>query len=145
MSKLIPSRIFLDVNVLFDLVNSQAVKHIITKLLITLLEKEAIILYASPTSFAINFYLIGKRYRNKQKTKREILLLYKNVKFSREDYIIMDKVMKSDFEDLEDAMQYFSAQDAGVDCIITNNIADFPKKGIPIYAVETFFYTYLYN
>ncbi|ANI88086.1 hypothetical protein A9P82_01405 [Arachidicoccus ginsenosidimutans] len=99
-----PARIFLDVNILFDVVNSQSEKHQITKLVIAILEKGNYILYASPTSFAINFYLIGKKYRSIMKAKEVILLLYKNIKFSREDYIIMEKVVQSDFEGLEDAM-----------------------------------------
>lgn len=112
---------------------------------ITLLEKGSYILYASPTSFAINFYLISKKYRSTTKAREAILLLYKNIKFSREDYIIMEKVMQSDSEDLEDAIQYFSAQDAGVDCIITNNLVDFPKKGVPVYSIENFFYRFFYH
>lgn len=140
-----PSRIFLDVNVLFDAVNNQSEKHQITKLVIAILEEAHYILYASPTSFAIIFYLMSKKYKNTFKAKEAILLLYKNIKFSREDYIIMEKVMNSNFEDLEDAMQYFSAQDAGVDCIITNNLTDFPKKGVPVYSIENFFYQFLYH
>ena len=145
MNNKIPARVFLDVNVLFDVVNTKAKQHQSCVFLLNTLLTKGIIIYVSPTGFAINFYLITKLLRNKNAARIALLKMYGSLRFSREDYIIMDKVMKSDFEDLEDAIQYFSAQDAGVDCIITNNIADFPKKGIPIYAVETFFYTYLYN
>lgn len=145
MNSQVPARVFLDANVLFDVLNNKAMQHHASKLLFQTLLNKGIIVYASPTSFAINFYFASKLLRNKQAARIALLRIFSALKFSREDYIIMEKVMSSDFEDLEDAMQYFSAQDAGVDCIITNNLTDFPKKGVPVYSIENFFYQFLYH
>jgi len=141
----LPSRVFLDVNVVFEMMDTKAKLHNMCKLSMSVLLSKGSIIYVSPTSFAINFYLVSKALRNKQRARTILLKIYSALKFSREDYIIMEKVMQSDFEDLEDAMQYFSAQDAGVDCIITNNQIDFPRKGVPVYSIEDFFYKFLYR
>ena len=45
----------------------------------------------------------------------------------------MNKVVQSDFNDLEDALQYFSALDAGIDAIITYNQHDFINPAVPVY------------
>ena len=61
------------------------------------------------------------------------MALFSNFVFTREDAVIMDKVKKSSFTDLEDALQYFSAIDSGVDLVITKNHFDFSKSAIPVY------------
>ena len=53
--------------------------------------------------------------------------------FTREDNLIMEKVQNSMFRDLEDALQYFSAEDSGVDIIITYNYFDFELSQIAVY------------
>lgn len=145
MNNQVPARVFLDTNILFDVLDNKAIKHSLSESLFNSLLERNIIIYVSPTSFAVIFYLISKSLKDKQWARKVILQFFSALKFSREDYIIMEKVMNSNFEDLEDAMQYFSAQDAGVDCIITNNLTDFPKKGVPVYSIENFFYQFLYH
>ncbi len=44
----------------------------------------------------------------------------------------MKLVWNSGFKDLEDALQYYAAQSAGIDIIITKNTFDFIKKDIPV-------------
>ena len=50
--------------------------------------------------------------------------------------------MASSFEDLEDAMQYYSAEDSRVDCIISQNKFDYPNSGIVVFTPEEFIYKY---
>jgi hypothetical protein len=59
--------------------------------------------------------------------------LFSSFNFTREDNVIMEKVMKSAFTDLEDALQYYSALDSKVDVIITKNHFDYSKSIIPVY------------
>lgn len=53
--------------------------------------------------------------------------------FTREDNVVMEKVIKSHFTDLEDALQYYSAEDCGVNIIITKIFFDFKNSLIPVY------------
>ena len=53
--------------------------------------------------------------------------------FTREDGSTIDKVKRSKFRDLEDALQYYSSEDSKIDIIITNNYFDFQNSKIPVY------------
>jgi hypothetical protein len=56
---------------------------------------------------------------------------------------ILEKVKKSKFRDLEDALQYYSGEDSKIDVIITNNFFDLEHSVIPVYHplqyIEEFF------
>ena len=53
--------------------------------------------------------------------------------FTTEDNIVLKKVFASSFEDLEDALQYYSAKASDIDLIITKNKKDFINaQGIAI-------------
>lgn len=42
--------------------------------------------------------------------------------------------LESEFKDFEDAIQYFTALENGMDCIITRNASDYKKSSIPVYS-----------
>jgi predicted nucleic acid-binding protein len=58
---------------------------------------------------------------------------FSQFQFTREDSSTIDKVKKSKFRDLEDALQYYSAEDSKMDVIITSNYFDFEHSKIPVY------------
>ena len=126
-------KIFFDANVLFDLINSSNDVHNQTQLLFSRICKQTKLLYCSPTTFAITYYFIGKSIKDKKYLNDKVNHLFSPFTFTREDNIIMEKVKKSSFTDLEDALQYYSAMDSGVDMIITKNHFDFSKSVIPVY------------
>ena len=45
--------------------------------------------------------------------------------------------IKSDFSDFEDAVQYYAAFSANVDCIVTRNTKDYTMSEIPVYTPDT--------
>ena len=49
------------------------------------------------------------------------------------DDSIIHKALESDFNDFEDAIQYFTAIENNMDCIITRNVNDYKKSIIPVY------------
>ena len=126
-------KIFLDANVLIDLINVDNDLHKPIGLLFNLIINKKEILFCSPTTFAITYYFIGKKIKDKKILNEKIKRMFAYFKFTREDSIIMEKVKKSSFTDLEDALQYYSAIDAGVELIITKNHFDFSKSIIPVY------------
>lgn len=63
--------------------------------------------------------------------------------FTREDHVIMNKVKESKFRDLEDALQYYSAEDSKVDIMITKNFFDFEHSIIPAYHPEQYINEFL--
>lgn len=52
---------------------------------------------------------------------------------------IIDQALVSDFDDLEDAMQYFSAVGAKVDVVLTRNKKDFIEISVPVMTPDEFF------
>ena len=126
-------KIFFDANVLIDLTNAGNDIHKETVFLFDNLLKNKHQLYCSPTSFAITYFFLSKTIKDNYKLNDKSKSLFSNFIFTREDNIIMNKVKKSSFTDLEDALQYYSAEDSGVDLIITKNFFDFKKSSIPVY------------
>jgi predicted nucleic acid-binding protein len=70
----------------------------------------------------------------KYSTRKDIPLkeFYETIKGLRELFTIIpvgekavDRALALEPRDFEDALQYFSAEQAGVDCIVTRNIKDF--------------------
>ena len=44
----------------------------------------------------------------------------------------VEKALASEYKDLEDALQYYSAKEAKADLIVTRNVKDFVKHDIPV-------------
>ena len=128
-----PKKIFFDANVIIDLIHADNNLNRQTKYLFSKLKKNKDIFYCSPTSFAITYYFLNKIIKNNKFLNAEIINFFSAFNVTREDSVIMEKVKKSTFSDLEDALQYYSAEDAGVNIIITNNYFDFKSSLIPVY------------
>lgn len=128
-----PKKIFFDANIIIDLIHADNNLNKQTKYLFNRLKKNKEIFYCSPTSFAITYYFLNKLIKNNQFLNQETIIFFSEFNFTREDNVIMEKVKKSKFRDLEDALQYYSAEDSDVDLIITKNFFDFKKSLIPVY------------
>ncbi len=120
-------RLFLDANIVVDFVDATSKFHLITVDVIEALRKQNITLFISPSTFVIVNYLVFKFIKKRLMADKKMKLLCKMFQFSTEDQMVMDEVSGSDFSDLEDAVQYFSAKTIKPDFIITHNNKDFPK------------------
>ena len=124
-------KIFVDANILVDFFDKNAEEHHISVLVMNLLLNEYKVL-VTPTSFAITYYLALKNMVERGKANYHIKAVFSAFSFVKEDQGVMNKVLKSKFDDLEDALQYFAAEDAGADCIVTKNFHDFYLARIPV-------------
>ena len=74
--------------------------------------------------------------------KEERILLFEKLRNLTEttavDKQIVDKALVSDFDDLEDAMQYYSAVSAKVDIVLTRNKKDFVEANVPVMTPDEF-------
>ncbi len=127
------TKFFFDTNILIDILDESAEGHTASRYLLNKLAVAGNQLYISPTSFAITFYFLNKYYINKSKLNLLVKSFFTSFIFTREDTLIMKKVLSSSFTDLEDALQYYSAQDSGINIIITKNYFDFNNSTIPVY------------
>lgn len=81
----------------------------------------------------INTLYIAKRYDFKQEEiikALQIISQFSIVTGFDEDTIKL--ALESDWKDMEDAVQYYSALTTGIDYIVTRNQKDFQKSNIPI-------------
>ena len=100
--------------------------------LINLVEEGLYNGYTSSIVFSNTYYiqrkLIGHEVSINFLKNLRLLLMVLNV-----DDSIIEKALESEFKDFEDAIQYFTAIENQMDCIITRNVKDYKKSIIPIY------------
>jgi predicted nucleic acid-binding protein len=88
--------------------------------------------YTSSVIFSNIYYiqrkLAGHKTANKFLKDLRLLLTVLSV-----GDLTVQKALESEFNDFEDAIQYFTALENSIDCIITRNVNDYKKSTIPIY------------
>jgi hypothetical protein len=119
-------KLFFDANLVVDFMDGTSKYHVITVELIRVLRKQGIKLFISPSTFVIVNHLVYKYIKNREIANQKMNFLSQLFQYSTEDQWVMDEVSKSDFSNLEDAVQYFSAKTIKPDFIITHNNKDFP-------------------
>jgi predicted nucleic acid-binding protein len=128
-----PNKIFFDANILVEFIYSTNELNEEVKFIFQELKEKNNLLYCSPTTFSITYYFLSKKIKNTVKLNNTANELFSEFKFTREDDLIMQKVKDSKFRDLEDALQYYSAEDSKMDLIITKDFFDFEYSKIPVY------------
>lgn len=89
-------------------------------------------LYISSLS-VINAYYIGKRYNYKPEDLiRTLKMIEKFCVIAPTQQKTIHEALYSSFKDFEDATQYYSAQQAGMDVIVTRNVKDYKDSDIPV-------------
>lgn len=119
-------KVFLDTNVLIDVLAKRQPFYADSATVWTLAEKGQIEGQVSALSFTNIYYVIRKL--EDAKTARSMLGLLRDVFTPVScDAQILNLALASDFKDFEDAVQYFSAVQAESDCLISRNPNDFAK------------------
>jgi len=96
--------------------------------------------YLCALSFPTLFYLLSKGLRRDRaiRTLEKIRVVFR---VAPVDEKVIDLSLASDFEDFEDAVQYYSALHVKADCVITRNKADYKDNAIPVLTPEEFLAT----
>lgn len=89
----------------------------------------------------LNIHYITKKYLSSADANKAVSLLIEKLEIISEDKAIIEKAVKSDFSDFEDAVQYFAAQNVKADIIITRNVKDYKNATIPVLTAEQFLET----
>ena len=130
-------KVFLDTNIVADLFLKREPFCKNSLKLFTLGFHKKITLYVSSLSYATLAYLVRKM------KKEERVLLFEKLRNITEtttvDRLTVDKALISDFSDLEDALQYYSAVNAKVDVVLTRNKKDFVEANVPVMTPDEFF------
>jgi len=131
------SRIFLDTNVLLDLLGQRVPFFDSIAKVATLADQKKLTLIVSPLSFTTIDYVL-----NKYETSQSVLNKLRKFKIICEICEVneetIDKALNSNFKDFEDAVQYFTALQSNCSIIITRNGKDFKNSTIPIMTAEEY-------
>ncbi|ASS48615.1 MAG: twitching motility protein PilT [Candidatus Fluviicola riflensis] len=123
--------VFVDTNVIIDLLGKREPFYKDAQDLFTLSDKNEIQLCISSLSFANAYYSIVKHHKEvnakKYMAKFKVLVTV----LPLEDKAI-ELALASEFEDFEDGLQYFVAMNNEADIIITRNKKDFKSSKIPV-------------
>lgn len=130
-------KVFLDTNIVADLFLKREPFCQNSLKLFTLGFHKKITLYVSSLSYATLAYLCRKM------KKEERVLLFEKLRSltvtTTVDRQTVDMALVSGFDDLEDAMQYYSAISSKVDVVLTRNKKNFVEANVPVMTPDEFF------
>lgn len=129
-------KIFLDTNILVDLVANRMPFGKYAAVLFDAAESKKLKLYTSSHSIATTHYLLKKFVPEKQ--LRALLLdLTELVTIVPVDDMVLQRGLRSHHKDFEDAIQITCATSVPkMECIVTRNLSDFKGSEIPVWAPD---------
>lgn len=130
-------RIFVDTNIVIDLLAKREPFYLAAQGLFTIGDRKEVELYISALTFANAYYSILRHHKEidakKYLSKFKILVSILSI-----DDKCIELALASDFRDFEDGLQYFVALENQADVIISRNKKDFKSSKIPVMTAEEF-------
>ena len=123
-----PSKVFVDANLFLDLTLQRA-GHLEASAIIQLRVDGKIQIYTTPAVLHIVAYFTSQHYTATQ-TKQIILTLLNDVQIIDCDHITAITALNNNFDDTEDALQYFAALREEVDYFVSSD-RKLRKSAIP--------------
>jgi predicted nucleic acid-binding protein len=134
------NNIFLDTNIILDLLACRMPFYTEAAKLFSLADKKQLKLSISALGLADSNYILSKLH-----PEMEVRKVLRNFKVLVTVLPLDDKIselaLSSDFKDFEDAIQYFTAIENDQDIIITRNLQDFKESKIPVMSAGEFLKT----
>lgn len=124
-------RLLIDTNIIVDLLAKRKDFYQEAQELFTLADEKSISLFISALTFANTHYIL-LRNLNAEETRKVMIKFKTLVEVLPLEDKIQDLALASDFNDFEDALQYYTALDNQLDIIITRNKKDFKKSKLPV-------------
>ena len=124
--------IFLDTNVIIDFLADREPYADEAALIFQHSLSGKLSIYVSALSFNNIYYILRRQYSHKECIKM-LYTLSEWTNILDASKVMVIKSMQSDFNDFEDAMQYFTAlTHPEIECIVTRNTKDFKKSKLPV-------------
>ena len=138
-------KILLDTNIIIDLLAKREPWYIEAASLFSLADKKTVELFTSALSFANTQFILSRQLKPAQ--AKQVL---RKLKVMDHVLDLTDKILElslndDEFQDFEDAIQYFSAVDNGVQIIISRNLKDFSRSKLPVMTADQFLKTDLFK
>ena len=133
--------VFLDTNVLLDVLGQREPFYAGSARVWTLAETGQIAAFASTLSLPNLFYIL-RRAKGSKPARKIVGILRDIFALVPLDAQITNQALDSEIGDFEDAIQFFSALRAGATTLITRNSKDFPGRDIVIQTPSEFLATH---
>ena len=131
------NKLFVDTDVILDLLGQRLPHFHFSAVLFTFAEMKQLELCTSPLILANTFYILRKQLGNDQAKNalRKLRILLHIIDSSE---AVVDKALNSDFADFEDAIQYYTALEGGISVILTRNLRDYKNAAVIVQTPEAF-------
>ena len=123
-------KVFIDTNVLLDLLLERQPWVLQASILFSMADRKEIELLCCSLSFATATYLMQRLKYERKEIITKLSIAKSLCTVTTVDANVIDRTLQSDFVDLEDAMQYYSALASNAEVIITRNKKDFAAANI---------------
>lgn len=124
-------KVLVDTSIVLDLLSQRENFFEPAQWLFSLADKKKVNLYVSSLTLANAHYILAKNSSNA--ITRTVLRSFKVlVEVLPMDDKIVELALNSNFNDFEDAIQYYTAIENELDLIVTRNIKDFTLSKIPV-------------
>lgn len=130
-------KIFIDSDIILDVLSQREPHYLSAAPLFALVETGEIRAFTSPLVFS-NLSYILRRAEPRQDSMNHLRKIRLLLHVYPIDEKIIDLALSSDFEDFEDAIQYYTAVENNSDCFVTRNKKDFRKSKIPVHTAEEY-------
>jgi predicted nucleic acid-binding protein len=130
-------KVFVDTDIIYDLLAQREPFYSSAALLFTQADEGKVQIFISALSLA-NIHCLLSRQKSENLAKqilRKFKLLVQIVPLNEK---IIDLALNSEFEDFEDAIQYFSALQSETEILLTRNLKDYKKAQISVLTARDF-------
>ena len=134
--------LFIDTDVIIDFLINREPFSKDAAMVFSLIDQRKVKGYTSALCYSNIYYMLSK-YSSHKKIISKLNELSELFGILKVDENIIKSALGSEFNDFEDAIQYFTAQEyKRIDVIITRNIKDYKNSSLPVMTPETFLKTY---
>lgn len=126
-------KVFLDINVILDLMENREPFVSDAVYIFNRLEGKVDSGFCCALSFPILFYLLRQDHGSGDAV-RLLNDLRTVLRVGSVDEAVADRALAADFSDYEDAIQYYAALAAGAEVFITRNLKVYPKNGMMMFS-----------
>ena len=130
-------RLFLDTNVILDLLGERQPFYKPIAQLITLADQGKLKVASSPLSLGTVYYFLEK-YEGTTVAIDKLRKFKVLCDICKMEENTVEKALNSSFPDFEDALQYFAALDSGCHIIVTRDAKDFKQSDLPVMDAQEF-------
>lgn len=131
------NKVLVDIDIIYDLLAEREPYYTFSASLFSKADNKKVKLFASALTIANMHYMLSRLKSDKE--ARKILNRFKVlVSIIPLDQKILELALSSDFNDFEDAIQYYSALEYNVNTILTRNLKDYKKAKISVMTVESY-------